>query len=435
MAPPRAGRAAAAAGSEGTPRRGAEDRRGTEDADDEQGASDSAGGPTDDVLATVRDGFQQLLSRMDLADARLARLEGATAAPAAGADRGATGDAPDAAAADGDGEADDTLRCCLPGCEAARFIEIKPDGTRCVHPFCRLSHAAEYDRQMGLERGDGGGDGSRNDGNSRGGDGTPPGSIASEAGMDIDRDDDDARSSTRSDFRRRGPHGTAYNPRHVFVGADGILVAWASPQLQRLVQQKNSPMDTFYTDLIVANELLSEVQHAAQYTDDDTARRYAEFLALLRRATTSLNQCIDVHVVHPLTTGSSSQSLVLRRAIDPIAGEAQLYTLPSTRELIRERMLKDADKSAGMVTGLGKTRDDRSPPRNRRGNRGGGGKGGGKGTGDPPRKTGGDKGGGNKGGGDKGGGDKANKANGARGASQERKTGTRGGADGAPRAD
>ena len=105
--------------------------------------------------------------------------------------------------------------------------------------------------------------------------------------------------------------------------------------------------------------------------------------------------------------------ILIMRAVDPYGQEEALYCLPKSRELIHERLVKDADNSARKIT-------EPERPYNRRGSRGGAKNDKEERKGDKARK------GGNGGGG--GGG------NAARSGSQERGK-PRGGAESAPRAE
>ena len=238
--------------------------------------------------------------------------------------------------------------------------------------------------------GGGGGDdigGDDDGGNSSGDGGDPPRSVAasaidSEAGMDPRRndddarrrDDDDARGSTLSGFSAVGQPGAGsyYQPRHVLLGRDGRLHTWVSPKLQGMVQSSkhDAPQQAMLTDIIVANELFNQVQHEADLADEDTRRRYRDFFALLRCATDRLTLCVDAHVVHPLNTGVRADALVLRRILDPRGDELDLYFRQEAREIIQERMYKDADNSAKKVTNI--EREDRRGQQPRRGTRGSG---------------------------------------------------------------
>jgi hypothetical protein len=412
----------------------------------------------DDVTAAVQGAMQQavagvLAGGLNRILERLDALEQRAAAPAAGAGGG--------------GAAAERPRCSLPGCTAFCFMETRPDGTTETHAFCRHSHALQFDRQMAQAAGDGGGGGddSGDDddgGNSSGDGGDRPRSVAasavdSEAGMDLRRedddarlprllrDDDDARGSTFSGFSAMGQQsaGPYYQPRHVLVGRDGKLYNWVSRKLQDMVQssRNDAPQQAMLTDIIVANEMFNQVQYEAARADEDTRRRYRDFFALLRCATDRLTLCVDAHVVHPLNTGVRADALVLRRILDPRGDEVDLYFRQEAREIIQERMYKDADNSAKKVTNA--DREDARGQQSRRGTRGSGNGGSGtNGSRNGGRSSGVGTGRGSGGGGSGGGGGgrgndarSSGNAGAARGASQERgRQGARGGADGASRA-
>jgi len=393
------------------------------------------------VNGVMAGGLNQILARIDA-------LELQRDAPAAGAGGG--------------GAAAERPRCSLPGCGAYCFMETRPDGTIETHAFCRRSHAQQFDRQMAQAAGGGGGGGGGDDsggddddgGNSSGDGGDRPGSVAAsgidiEAGMDLRRDDedarrrddDDARGSMLSGFSAVGQPsaGSYYMPRHVVVDRGGRLLHWVSSRLQDMVQssRNDAPQQAMFTDIIVANEMLNQVQHEVAQVDADTRRRYRDFFALLRSATDRLTLCADAHVVHPLNTGVRAESLVLRRILDPRGDQVDLYFRPEAREIIQERMYKDADNSAKKVTNA--EREDGRGQQSRRGTRGSGN--GGSGNNGSRNSARGPGAGTGRGSGGGGGGGRGNDARGssnagaARGASQERgRQGARGGADGASRA-
>ena len=394
------------------------------------------------VNGVMAGGLNQILARLDALELR-------EDAPAAGAGGG--------------GAAADRPRCSLPGCEAFCFTETRPDGTIETHAFCRHSHALQFDRQMAQAAGAGGGGGDDSGGdddggNSSGDGGDPPRSVAAsaidiEAGMDLRRDDDDARrrddddarGSMLSGFSAVGQQsaGPYYPPRHVVVGRDGRLLTWVSCKLQDMVQSSrhDAPQQAMLTDVIVANEMFNQVQYEAARADEDTRRRYRDFFALLRCATDRLTLCVDAHVVHPLNTGVRADALVLLRILDPRGDEVDLYFRQEARDIIQERMYKDADNSAKKVTNA--EREDARGQQSRRGTRGSGNGGSGNnGSRNGGRSsgvgTGRGSGGGGSGGGRGGRGNDARSsgnAGAARGASQERgRQGARGGEDGASRA-
>ena len=426
--PPRA-RTAAAATGDATPRRGGDGGDAVPDADVDAAAvggggdGGAGGGDIAAVLATIQTamatGFTAITSRMDIADERLLNLEQARAggaddgnARAGSADDGDGPDADDdaASAADARVTSEASIQCCsMPGCNAARIIEyFEKEGRRVVHPFCSMAHAAEYRAREMPTAGSG-----------------PRSSVAGSAVSDADRDadvagdsgpdePDDARS--RSSLLGGAPRGAwnGYAARHVVVSDHDGVYQYINAKLKSLVDAIRTPEErAMADDFLVANELLSEAEWMAMDVDPDTRARFPGFLDVLSRASNKLKLCIDTHVLHPLTTGSRAESLVLRRAVDPYGQEEALYCLPKSRELIHERLVKDADNSARKIT-------EPERPSNRRGSRGGAKHDKEERKGDKARK------GGNGGGG--GGG------NAARSGSQERGK-PRGGAESAPRAE
>ena len=221
--------------------------------------------------------------------------------------------------------------------------------------------------------------------------------------------------------------------------AESFIAKPLSRKLQDMVQssRNDAPQQAMFTDIIVANEMLNQVQHEVAQVDADTRRRYRDFFALLRSATDRLTLCADAHVVHPLNTGVRADALVLRRILDPRGDQVDLYFRPEAREIIQERMYKDADNSAKKVTNA--EREDARGQQSRRGTRGSGN--GGSGNNGSRNSARGPGAGTGRGSGGGGGGGRGNDARGssnagaARGASQERgRQGARGGADGASRA-
>ena len=365
-------RAAAAGGGDATPRRGAADA-GDDDHDvDEQaqgaGGADNTGAGNADPHVTAA----AVLHTLQALQARVLELEQRPAAATAVDATSTAGDEDDGNANGGDGGGDDggdveagvlpreaDPRCSLSGCRAARCEERFPDGRIVVHAFCSRGHAEQFNLL------------------SRGQARTPPSSVADSGARTEGEDDGDARSDdARSDTSYAAPLGMyrdagLYTPRHMHVNAEGAGYMYIHPTLQNLVRrQPDEATRVMYEDLLVANELLSEAEHEARRADHGTARRYQHFFALLRRATAQLNLIIDAHVVHVLTTGDRQQALVLRRALDPNSREESLYTLDASRSLIHERMLKDADNSAKLVTKADK--DKERPTRQQRGSRGSG---------------------------------------------------------------
>ena len=426
--PPRA-RTAAAATGDATPRRGGDGGDAVPDADVDAAAvggggdGGAGGGDIAAVLAAIQTamatGFTAITSRMDIADERLLNLEQVRAggaddgnARAGSADDGDGPDADDdaASAADARVTSEASIQCCsMPGCNAARIIEyFEKEGRRVVHPFCSMANAAAYRaREMPTA-----GSGPRS---------SVAGSAVSDAARDADvagdsgpDEPDDARS--RSSLLGGAPRGAwnGYAARHVVVSDHDGVYQYINAKLKSLVDAIRTPEErAMADDFLVANELLSEAEWMAMDVDPDTRARFPGFLDVLSRASNKLKLCIDTHVLHPLTTGSRAESLVLRRAVDPYGQEEALYCLPKSRELIHERLVKDADNSARKIT-------EPERPYNRRGSRGGAKNDKEERKGDKARK------GGNGGGG--GGG------NAARSGSQERGK-PRGGAESAPRAE
>ena len=363
--PPRA-RTAAAATGDATPRRGGDGGDAVPDADVDAAAvggggdGGAGGGDIAAVLAAIQTamatGFTAITSRMDIADERLLNLEQVRAggaddgnARAGSADDGDGPDADDdaASAADARVTSEASIQCCsMPGCNAARIIEyFEKEGRRVVHPFCSMAHAAAYRAREMPTAGSG-----------------PRSSVAGSAVSDADRDadvagdsgpdePDDARS--RSSLLGGAPRGAwnGYAARHVVVSDHDGVYQYINAKLKSLVDAIRTPEErAMADDFLVANELLSEAEWMAMDVDPDTRARFPGFLDVLSRASNKLKLCIDTHVLHPLTTGSRAESLVLRRAVDPYGQEEALYCLPKSRELIHERLVKDADNSARKIT-------------------------------------------------------------------------------------